>query len=66
MYYSYQFVLPQIYFKNLDEMVNSDFKKWVIEKSDKMEDGIKKFLELSTTKRPKNDKAAKNPDTPKS
>ena len=34
--------------------------------SDKMEDGIKKFLELSTTKRPKNDKAAKNPDTPKS
>jgi hypothetical protein len=34
--------------------------------SDKMEDGIKKFLELSTTKRPKNDKAPKNPDTPKS
>jgi hypothetical protein len=33
--------------------------------SDKMEDGIKKFMELSTTKRPKNDKASKNPDTPK-
>ena len=33
--------------------------------SDKMEDGIKKFMELSTTKRPKNDKAPKNPDTPK-
>ena len=40
MYYSYHIVLPQIYFKNLDEMVNSDFKKWVIEKSDKMEHGI--------------------------
>ena len=33
--------------------------------SDKMEDGIKKFLELSSDKRPKNDKAPKNPDTPK-
>ena len=33
--------------------------------SDKMEDGIKKFLDLSTDKRPKNDKATKNPDTPK-
>jgi hypothetical protein len=33
--------------------------------SDKMEDGIKKFLDLSSTKRPKNDKAPKNPDTPK-
>ncbi len=33
--------------------------------SDKMEDGIKKFLELSSNKRPKNDKAPKNPDTPK-
>lgn len=31
---------------------------------EKMEDGIKKFLELSTEKRPSNDKAPANPDTP--
>ena len=34
-------------------------------KSDeKMEDGIKKFLDMSSDKRPSNDKAGKNPDTP--
>ena len=32
---------------------------------EKMEDGIKKFLDLSSEKRPSNDKASKNPDTPK-
>ena len=31
---------------------------------EKMEDGIKKFLDLSSDKRPSNDKAGKNPDTP--
>ena len=30
------------------------------------EDGIKKFLDLFSDKRPANDKASKNPDTPKS
>jgi hypothetical protein len=31
---------------------------------DSLEAGFKKFLDLSSTKRPKNDKAKKNPDTP--
>lgn len=31
---------------------------------EKMEDGIKKFMDLSSDKRPTNDKAPKNPDTP--
>jgi len=33
---------------------------------DKLEDGIKKFLELSTDKKSPNDKAPANPDTPDS
>ena len=32
--------------------------------NDKLEDGIRKFLDKSTTKRAKNDKAPANPDTP--
>ncbi len=39
-YYSYHIVLPQIYFNNLDEMVNCDFKKWIKQFSDKMDGGI--------------------------
>ena len=31
---------------------------------DRLEDNIKKFMELSSDKRPSNDKAKKNPDTP--
>ena len=31
---------------------------------EKMQDGIKKFMDLSSDKRPSNDKAPKNPDTP--
>ena len=31
---------------------------------DRLEDNFKKFLELSTDKRPPNDKSKKNPDTP--
>ena len=32
--------------------------------NDKLEDGIRKFLDRSTTKKAKNDKAPANPDTP--
>jgi len=39
-YYSYHIVLPQIYFNNLDDMVSCDFKKWIKQFSDKMDDGI--------------------------
>jgi len=34
--------------------------------SDSMEAGIRKFLDLSSDKRPQNDKAKKNPDSPES
>ena len=42
-----------------------DTESLLVPSTGKMETGIKKFLDLSATKRPRNDKAGKNPDTPK-